>query len=296
MRLVLYRLAFALASIGLAASGAQADPADEAFVRAAEHYRNQRWQQAADALGQWLGTYPEHGRAADARFYYGEALVQLGRWQEARPQFTLVLQHDPAGKHAPAAGFRAGESAYMTGDDASAERDLTTFRDGYPDDPLNAYALPYLASLAMQDHDAAAAEELFAQSLERYPTGPLAVESRFGLAQAQHQLGQLEQAAAGYRAVSQTETPLAEQALVQLGAVKNAQGEYESALEAFDEFTRRFADSPLSDKTGLGRGFALYKLGRPAAAAEVLAPLSTRPTPGVDASYWLAMSQRARPG
>ncbi len=293
MRLVLHTLALALVSIGLIAGSAQADEADDAFARAAEHYRQGRWQQAGNALAEWLRAYPQHTRAANARFFYGEALVQLGRWQEARQAFTLVLQQDPGGDHAPAAQFRAGEAAYMVGDDEAARRDLDAFHRAHADDPLNAYALPYLASLAMQDHDAAAVEKLFAEAIELYPEGPLAVESRFGLAQARHQLGRLEQAREGYRAVSQTEQPLAAQALVQLGAVENALGQYEPALEAFDAFARRFADSPLADKARLGRGFALYKLGRPAEAANALADLAAGPAAGVEASYWLAMSQSA---
>jgi len=291
MRLLFARLALALAWLGLAVAPCASAEVD-AIAQAASAYRRGDWEQAAQTLSAFIAAQPDHPRAVDATFYYGETLVQLGRWQEARKQFTSVLERDPGGKHAVAAAFRAGEAAYMSGEDQAAQRELDAFRAAHPDHPLNEYALPYLGSLALQQRDVATAEQRFADSLARFPQGPLAIESRYGLAQAQQESGKLSEARDGYRAVSREQVPLAEQALVQLAGVENKAGAYAEALADLDAFEQRFPTSPLREKAQLGRGFALYKLGRFDEANQTLAPLAKADgSQAAEAAYWLAMSQ-----
>src|SRR5687768_8619397 len=74
-----------------------ADEADDQFAVAAGHYSAQRWQLAADEFQRFLAQYPEHARQAKATFFLGEALVQVGKFDEAQQQFAAVRQRDPQG-------------------------------------------------------------------------------------------------------------------------------------------------------------------------------------------------------
>ena len=294
MCLVLRRFTLALLlSVPGALNSAGADAAVDRFGLAADHYRHQRWQQSCDEFAGLLALDADGARTAEARFFYGEALVQLSRWNEARDQFGELLKRDPDGPHARQALFRAAEAAYLVGDVRAASVDLQAFHKRYPDDPLGAYVLPYLGSLELQSGNATAAHALFSQAAAQFKDGPLAAEAQFGLAQALHQSGRLEQARDRYRAVIEAGGPLAEPALLQLGTAENALGDYRAALDALERFAARFPASALADKGRLGRGYSLYKLARYREAEEVLHTVAGKPPLGAEAAYWLALSQKA---
>lgn len=273
----------------------RADSLDDQFAVAAGHYGQERWQEACEAFEKMLATHPDHKRANQARFFYGEALAQLNRPEEARRQFAELLRRDPDHRYARQALFRSGEAAYLAGDAAAARRDLQEFRQRYGQDALCGYVLPYLASLELQSGNAVAAEPLFAEALAKFETGPLADECRLGLARAQEQTGRLDDARRGYRALADGRGPLADQAAHYLGTLENAQGEHASALETLDRLANSSSvDALLRDKARLGRGYALLKLGREAEADTALAGLLEHPSLRVEAHYWLGLSQKQR--
>ncbi len=167
MRFILQILAPALLAIAVSTAGARADTPDEQFAAAAEQYRQSNWRQACDAFDKLLSAHPDYARAAQLRFFYGEALAQLNRLAEARTQFDALLRNNPEHRFARQALFRSGEAAYLLGDLAAANRDLQDFHKRYPDDDLNGYALPYLASLELQAGNTRRAEQLFSDALQR---------------------------------------------------------------------------------------------------------------------------------
>jgi TolA-binding protein len=295
MRLILRRVALALVLGALgSSSSAGAEAGDDQFALAADHYSHERWQEACDAFGSLLAVHPNHARANQARFFYGEALAQLNRLDLSRAQFAELLKRDPEHRYARQALFRGGEAAYLAGDEKAAKRDLGRFRERYPRDELNGFALPYLASLELQAGNAAAAQRLFSAALEEFEKGPLADDCRLGLARAQEVLGQLERARLGYRAIVEGTSPRAGEAALRLGMLENALGEHARALATLERLDTSAPVGPLQDKCRLGRGYALYQLGRYAECEEVLAGLLARPTLGIEAHYWQGMSQKAR--
>ena len=60
------------------------------------------------------------------------------------------------------------------------------------------------------------------------------------------------------------------------------------------DWPKSFPRAALADRAALGRGYALYKLGRSTEADGVLNGLLKHPQLGVDAHYWLGMSQFSR--
>lgn len=295
MRLVCLKLPLALLlGVLIGSRSTWADAAGDRFATAADHYRLKRWQQACDEFAGLVAADPAGPRATEARFFCGESLVQLGRWKDARSLFAEVLKADAAGPHAKQSLFRSAEAAYMIGDDRAALDDLKTFWQHYPDDPLNAYVLPYLGSLELQLGHVNAAQDRFARAIERFKDGPLTAESRFGLAQALERSDKLQPALDQYRAVIEAGGPLAEQALLQLATAENGLGDYQAALVALDQFSARFPGSSLADKGRLGRGYSLHKLGRHREAQDLLQSIAGKPDVGHEASYWLALVQKAQ--
>ncbi len=290
MRFVSRSIALALiCALGGIAAGAEtaADP----FAVASQHYAEQRWEQACDAFDAALAEAPEHARANNARFFYGEALAQLGRWEQARKQFGELQRRDPEHRYARQALFRGGEAAYLAGQDAEAQRDLQRFRRRYPSDVLNAYVLPYLASIELHGGRAEAARALFTQALQDYPQGALRDECLLGAAQADEQLGNLDAARAAYRKLGQQAGPLAGQALLHCATVENAAGNCQTALELLDQLAATNPDAPLLDQARLARGYAYFKLARHPEAEVVLHELVDHPRLGIEARYWMGHSQ-----
>jgi TolA-binding protein len=295
MRLILRRFTLALVLSVLGSPGSvQADAGGDPFAAAAVLYDQQHWPEACDAFGKLLAEQPDHPRGNEARFFYGEALAQLSRWPEARAQFDELRKRDPDHRYARQALFRGGEAAYLGGDDQAARRDLQAFRERFPQDKLNGYVLPYLASLELQAGNVAPCQRLFTAALEQYPDGPLVDECRLGLAETHEKLHALEQARRGYRAIIESNSPLSDQALLHLGAVENALGEHASAVAALERLAVKFPDSPLQVTGRLERGYALYKLGRYREAEVLLQDLVDKPAVSVEAYYWLGLSLKAR--
>ena len=286
-------LALAL-SIVWTAAAARADATDDLFRSAANHYGQKQWQAACDDFAKLLDGAGDHPRANQARFHYGEALVQLGRYADARKQFDELLKRDSNDRYARQALFRSGEAAYLGGEHDAARRTLESFRQRYPDDELNAFVLAHLGQIELDDGKPAAAEPLFATAIERFKNGPLVEQCRLGLAEAREDLGRPGEARSAYEQLIDGGSSLADYALLHVAALDNAEGKPAAALERLDRLAKDFPASQLQDKGRLGRGYALYKLDRHAEAEKVLSELSGHPTLAVDADYWLGMAQMAQ--
>jgi TolA-binding protein len=244
--------------------GARAGEADNQFAIAAGHYNHQDWKLAVKEFQTFLAAYPNERRANECVFYLGEALRQLGEFNQARRQFQTYTSHEPKGRHATAALFGAAEAAYLAGDYRAAKPDLASFLEKHADDPLNAFALPYLGDIALSSGDAAAAARYFRDGLQRFPNGRLQDECRFGLGRALQSQNQLREAEQFYAAVAgNSASSLADTAQFHLGIVQYDLGEYDRALTSFSAFEGRLAKSPWRPNASLNCGLALLKLNRP---------------------------------
>jgi len=272
-----------------------ADAADDQYKVAAGHYARQRWDLAAEEFGAFLRDYPDDRRADASVFYLAEALLQAGRNEQAEARFRQYLKRQAEGKFARPALFRAGEAAYLSGKTDVAWKDLRTFREQYPDDPLNAYILPYLGDIAMGRSNPKAAASYFRAALEQFPKDHLQDDCQFGLARALEKLGQIDEAAKLYRHIAGNRgSQLADDAYFHLAVLQFAQRRYDAALASFDALQREFVDSRWQPKTQLGRSWALIKLGRFDEAEQSLRTILEHREVGVEARYWLGMLQRQR--
>lgn len=256
-------------AVATAETGAKASPSDDQYAVAAGHYDRKNWRLAIDEFRTFVERYPGDPRTARGNFYLGEALRQLGRFDEARERYQQYVRAKPKGEHAAAAMFGSGEAAYLAGNLDAARGDLTEFLAKYPDDPLGAYALPYLGDIALRKDDDAAAETFFRDALKRFPKGSLQDDCRLGLARSLEKRNQTEEAERLYAAVAaKPSSPLADSAQFQLGALQYGAARYDQAIESFAVFEKRLKDSPWRSNARLGHALALLKLDRPAEAIE----------------------------
>jgi len=296
MRLVVSRLlsAVVLAS-AFVAGAARANQADDQYAVAAGHYAARRWELAASEFGAFLGGHPADARAASARFFAGEALMQLGRYVPAQQEFAALVAKFPHHKYYRQALFRSGEAALLAGNHEAARKPLTTLTEKYPDDELNAYALVYLGQIDLKARRSAEAADRFAAALKKFPKGPLTAAALLGQGRALDQQGKTDDAVRALeKLAAMSGSPLAGEAQFQLGAVQNSAGRNSAAAATLSAFRAKSTNAALKDKARLGEGYALYKLGRYREAGELLTPLVEHKSLGVEAGYWLGLAQKGQ--
>lgn len=286
-------LAAALVSLLALTAAARADEAEDQYAVAAGQYARGQWKLAALEFDAYLQKFPQGPKVDQAVFYLAESLLQLGKTEEAAARFGEYLRRQPDGSLARQAMFRCGEAAYLAGHTDEAQGQLERFLAKYPADPLNAYTLAYLGQIALGAKDAATAEKYFRRALEEFPQARNQDECRYGLARALDKLGKAEEAERLYAAVAaKTSGTLAASAQFYLGALQYAQGRFQEAIDTFGAFDTALADSPWRPTVVLGRGWALLKLGRPAEASAAFKSIVADPKVGLDARYWLGLSQK----
>ena len=260
---------------------AWADAGDDQYAVAAEHYRQQRWKLAADEFTSLVQQFPDHARRDEAEFFLAESLVQTGEFAAAAEHFGTYRQRQPQGRFAKAALFRAGEAAYLGGQNDDAERQLTAFLAEHGDDELAGYAMPYLGRLALDAGRYDVAEKRYREALDKFPAGPLAEEAQFGLARAQEQQDNYAAAETGYAAIAaRADSPIADVAQFRLGLVRYTRGDYAAAEKSFAELNATFARSKLTAKSDYWRALSIKAQQRWDEAARLLIDAANRDPQG----------------
>ncbi len=183
---------------------------------------------------------------------------------------------------------------FFLNDHETARRDLAAFREKQPDDSLNAYAVPYLADLALKAKLYVEAESLYREALKKYGTGPKQDNCRFGLAQALEAQGKNEEPTLLYTALASKAGSLAEQALYHLGKRQYTDGNLAAAMASFEELETRHPGSRYRQPARLGKACALFRDKRHDDAQAIFESLADDGQLGVEARLWLGAIHKAR--
>ena len=180
--------------------------------------RRGRLQEAREEVRRVLEKNPHHTRAWLA---YGDALVELGQYDDARVAFERARLTDPH-----RAGLESASAALVGGDRSESER---IFRVILQQDPSHPAALCGLAALALEVDRPADAERLLRHALRQSAHLPLAHR---GLAPALIALGRLTEADAVTHHLMLIE-PKSPQTWVTAAGVATRLMRQERALEAY---------------------------------------------------------------
>jgi cellulose synthase operon protein C len=253
-----------LAALLALAPSAWADEADDQYAVAAGHYARREWKLAAEEFQTFLDRHPDDARADQSVFFLAGALVQSGRFDEARTRFAEYLRRSPSGTHARTAQFRLGEAAYFGKQYDLAKTDLEAFQRSHPNDALDAYVLPYLGDIALTKKDFSAAAKYYGEALSRFPDGAMEDDYRLGLGRALAESGKSDEAASCFETLAaKRESPLASEARLRLGVLYYDGGRYAKAVATLNVFeTEKQLDEPLRSRARLAHAMSLEKLGR----------------------------------
>jgi tetratricopeptide (TPR) repeat protein len=239
-----------------------------ARVDLARAYRRAgRAAQAREEVRRVLQQEPLHHRAWLA---YGDALVELGQYDDARIAFERARLADPERTR-----IEQATAALVADDRRKAE---ALFRDILQRDPSHPAALCGLAALSLIADRPQDAERLLRHALKQSAYLPLAYR---GLAPALIALGRLEEADAATRHLRRIE-PESPQSWVTTAGVATRLMRQEDALEAYERAARL---KPEEVRLRTSMGHAQKTLGR-RADSEASYKAALQIDPGLAEAWW----------
>jgi tetratricopeptide (TPR) repeat protein len=229
--------------------------------------RDGRASQAREEVRRVLEKMPHHNLAWLA---YGDALVDLEQYEDARVAFERARLSDPQRPHVEEA-----TAALLADDRKTSER---IFRDILQADPSHVAALCGLAALSLAADMPNDADRLLRHALKQSEHNPLAWR---GLGQALMALGRLKEADAAARRLVKIE-PENPQSWITIASVSTRLMRQEEALEAYEQAARL---KPEEVRLRMSIGHIHKTLGRrPESEAAYKAALAM--DPGIAEAYW----------
>ena len=231
------------------------------------YQRAGRATQAREEVRRVLEKIPHHHLAWLA---YGDALVDLEQYADARMAFERARLSDPQRKHVEEA-----TAALVADDRKTSER---IFRNILQADPSHVAALCGLAALSLAADKPNDAERLLRHALQQSANSPLAWR---GLGQVFMALGRLKEAEAAARRLIRTE-PENPQSWITIGAVSTRLMRQEEALEAYEQAARL---KPEEVRLRISIGHIHKTLGR-RCESEAAYKAALAMDPGIAEAYW----------
>lgn len=239
-----------------------------ARVDLARAYRRAgRPEQAREEVRRVLEKVPHHHLAWLA---YGDVLVDLGQYTDARVAFERALSTDPYRQHIEEA------TTALVADDRKTSEGL--FRTVLQEDPSHVAALCGLAALSLAADVPKDAERLLRHALKQSEHIPLAWR---GLGPTLLALGRLEEAAAGARHLTKIE-PENPQTWITSAAVSARLLRQEEALAAYEQAARL---KPREPRLLMSIGHVHKTLGR-RRDSEAAYKAALEVAPGLAEAYW----------
>jgi tol-pal system protein YbgF len=103
------------------------------YEAAFELLKQQQYQAAGAAFGQFLVSFPDSQLADNAQYWLAESYYVTDQFEEALSQFQVVLSQFPRSRKLPDALLKIGYSNYELGRWAEARSALEKVRDDFPE-------------------------------------------------------------------------------------------------------------------------------------------------------------------
>jgi cellulose synthase operon protein C len=275
-------------------TSAAADDASDGYNLAVGLYKQSRWPLAAEKFQEYLRKHPDHAKAPYAKLYLGLTLINLEKYADARELLRGHVKDYPTSPNRSDALYRVAECSYLLNDLKAAEKELQAFLAHSPNSELGEWAWPYLGDTQLRLDDPTAAVGTFRQSLNRFPNGQLAEDSKFGLAKAYQALNRDDEAVALYRELAADRSSArGPQAQLNLGTLYFDRENYADAAAAFVRVEQQFPQSRLVPTAQLNAGYAYYQLGEYQAAVALFEKAARQESQSATAGFWKGVSLKS---
>jgi TolA-binding protein len=169
-------------------------------------YRMGRLEAAADSLEKAAASLAQDDPlSADAQYWLGWSYLRLGRLIEARDRFLSLAQQFPSDPRSQEAVYRAGVCNTLRADDAGAVTLFARVLDAPRSravDPIREQSLYESGRALSRLGREAASSATFEELAREYPSGQLAAQAFFRIAEKSLDAGRYAEALAGFRRVA----------------------------------------------------------------------------------------------
>jgi len=122
------------------------------YEAAFELLKQQRYQAAGAAFGQFLASFPDSQLADNAQYWLAEAYYVTDQFEDALAQFQVVLSSYPRSRKIPDALLKIGYSNYELGRWDGARSALQRVQDDFPDSTAARLAEQRLTRMTDEGH------------------------------------------------------------------------------------------------------------------------------------------------
>ncbi len=229
-----------------------------------------RYKEAKEAYQIYLDVADDPAGLAKAYFGKGLALWKLERFSESAAAFDKAERKLTAQKEKEEALFKAADAWFKAGKIDEAQKHYRTFVATYPESELLPHALYQLGLSQAEAGQAAAAASTFLTLETEHADSPFAEKAALRSADLLLDSAQWEAALEKYTQIGQTYTNSATAALSlhQRGMLLYRLKHYQAALKAFEEEVANYPESEHAPQAFYMRGFCLYALGKPEEAVK----------------------------
>jgi len=217
---------------------------------------------ALQAFRQAQAFSPVPGRPDEARFWEGETLFRMKRYQDARAVYDRILTDNPTSPSAPDAVYGL---AWVNLELKRREQAVTEFRrlvSSYPDSANVPSATFYLGRTLLEIKRADEAVGVLRGFVTRYPDNRLLPDARYTLGQALIASGQTDEGTAELRAFAKA-YPAHELAPAAQRNVVDTLLRQGKKNELAEEYKSLLAQSPATAEGLYDAGVVASKIGRP---------------------------------
>ncbi len=167
----------------------------------------------------------------DSMYLRGACFVRLERFAEAAKSLEGYLDQQPAGESAASAGLLLADALMRIGRSEQAVRRIRAVIDRESEEATIAVALLRLGDACAASQDWNASEEAFAEFLRRFASSDLWFQARFGIGWARENAGHPEAALEAYaEVVARHQGPTAARAQFEIGECLFALKRHEEAV------------------------------------------------------------------
>jgi len=243
--LLVSALAGTPAVVAQEAPGGNAGAANQQFNVAGGFHNRQAWDLAAEEWAKFLIDFPADHRAAAARFYLGQCLLQLKQFDKAAATLKPLIAARPELEQMPVAQLSLGIAEF----NLAQQGDKKQF---------------------------AAAEQTLAAVLRNHSDGKHVPQTVYYLAESLYAQGKLEQAEPLYRrfVTEFSDNVLAPDALYSLGVALEELKRDEAARDAYAKFVDKYPEHPLRTEVDVRRADLIAAAGDLEAAERLFAAAS----------------------
>jgi TolA-binding protein len=224
-------------------------------------FKLKKYQEASAIFLDFIGTYPEHPLAIEARFWLAESQYRQGNFQSARANYEFVGKL-PSHEKKEDALYGVAWCFYKLNDYAGASTAFERLLAAFPTTRFAFDAVVRLADCAFFLKDYKKAINNYRQVIRKYPGHPSLDYVHYQLAQASYRAGDQAEAIANFAKVAESfpQSDLADDAQYTIGWIWFQSKEYATAIKEFEKVVRSYPAGDMAARATYSIGDAYYNL------------------------------------